>query len=66
LLREKEYELVEEAKQYSLEVVGITLTKHHGFNTVEQDDGWKLFCSSVEPPQFTQAGMGILVMVTFL
>jgi len=45
----KEHELVEEAKQYYLDVVGICWTKSHGSNTVEPDDGSKLFYSGVEP-----------------
>jgi len=43
LLRVKEYELVEEAKRYSLDVLDIFSTKRCSSNPVELDDGWKLF-----------------------
>jgi len=46
ITQRKECELVEEAKQYSLDVVGISSNKRRGSNTVELDDGWKLFCPS--------------------
>jgi len=42
-LRGKEYELVDEVKRYSLDVVGVASTKLRGSNTVELVDGWKLF-----------------------
>jgi len=32
-----------------------------GSNTVELDDGWKLFYHGVEPTKFAQAGVGVLV-----
>jgi len=57
----KEHELVEEAKRYSPDVVGISSTKRRGCNTVELDDVWKLFYSSVVPAKYTQAGVDILV-----
>jgi len=49
--------MVEEVKQYSLGVVGISSTKHRDSNNVELDDGWKLFCSGIEPTKFESAGV---------
>jgi len=56
----KEHELVDEAKQYSPDVVGISSTKCCDCSTVELDHGWKLI-SNDEPAQFAQAGVSILV-----
>jgi len=42
-------------------LLSISSTKRRGFNTVELDDGWKLFFSGGEPARFAQAGLGILV-----
>ena len=42
-------------------VVGISMTRHRGSNTAELDDGWKLSYSGVEPANFAQAAVGILV-----
>ena len=53
-------ELVEGAKRYSLNVVGISWTKRRGFYTAEQDGEWKQFCFGVEPAKLSQAGVGIL------
>jgi len=38
-----------------MNVVGISLTKGCGSNTVELDDEQKLFDSSIEPTMFAQA-----------
>jgi len=54
------YELVEEAKWYSLDVVGILLTKHNDSDTFKLGDGWKLSHSCVDPEKFAQAKVGIL------
>ena len=43
------------------DVAGISLTKRRGSNTIVLDDGWKLFYSGVEPAQFAQAGVWMLV-----
>jgi len=51
----KEHELVQEAKRYSLDVVGISSIKRHGSNTVELDHEWKIFHSASEPVKFAQA-----------
>ena len=56
----KEHELVDEAKRYFPDVVGISSTKRRGYNTVELDDGWKLSYSGVESAKFAHAGMGYL------
>ena len=39
----KEMELVEEAKRYRLDIVGVSSTKRRGSGTVDLDEGWKLF-----------------------
>jgi len=58
-LIEKEHELVEEAKWYSLGVllVGISSTKCRRCNTVQPNDVWKLFYSGVEPAKFSKGGV---------
>ena len=42
-LTTKEPELVEEAKRYHLDIVGVSSTKRRGSGTVDLDGGWKLF-----------------------
>jgi len=42
------------AKQYSLDVVGFSLTKCRGSKTVELGEAWKLFYSGVEPEKFSR------------
>jgi len=44
--------VLEEAKRYPLDVVGISWTKRRGLNTVGLDDGWKLFYFGVAPEKF--------------
>ena len=56
----KELELVEEAKQYHLDIVGVSSTKRRGSGTVDLDGGWKLFYSGADPSMSAQAGVGIL------
>ena len=56
----KEHKLVEEAKQYSMDVIAISSTMCHGANTVKLGNVWKLFYSSIQPVKFTQPGMTIL------
>ena len=56
----KEMELVEEAKRYHLDVVGISSTKRRGSGTVDLDGGWKLFYSGADPKMSAHAGVGIL------
>ena len=57
----KEQELVCEAQQYRLDVVGISSTKRRGSGTVELNDGWKIFYSGVDAAMSAQAGVGLLV-----
>ena len=56
----KELELVEEAKQYHLDIIGVSSTKRRGSGTVVLDGGWKLFYSGADPSMSAQAGVGIL------
>jgi len=42
-------ELVEEAKRYHLDIVGVSSTKKCGSETVNMDGGWKLFYSGADP-----------------
>ena len=51
----KELGLVEEAKRYYLDIIGVSSTKRHGSGTVHLDDGWKLFYSSADPSMYAQA-----------
>ena len=57
----KEQELVCEAQQYRLDVVGISSTKRRGSGTVELNGGWKIFYSGVHAAMSAQAGVGLLV-----
>ena len=41
-LKGKEQELVWEAEQYHLDIVGVSSTKSHGSDTVELNEIWKL------------------------
>ena len=54
----KELELVEEAKRYHLNIIGVSSTKRRGSGTVHLDDGWKLFYSGADPSMHAQAGVG--------
>ena len=56
----KELELVEEAKKYRFDIVGLTCTKRRSSGTVDLDGGWKLFFSGADPSMSAQAGVGIL------
>ena len=56
----KELELVEKAKLYHLDIIGVSSTKRRGSGTVDLDGGWKLFYSGADPSLSAQAGMGIL------
>jgi len=56
-----EHELGNGADLSSAEVVGISATRSSDSNTLELDNGWKLFSSGVEPAKFAQAGVSILV-----
>ena len=56
----KELELVEEAKRYHLDIIGVSSTKRRGSRTVDRDGGWKLFYSGADPSMSAQAGVGIL------
>ena len=56
----KELELVEEAKRYHLDIIGVSSTKRRGSGTVDLNGGWKLFYSGADPSMSAQAGVGIL------
>ena len=56
----KELELVEEAKRYHLDIIGVSSTKRRGSGAVDLDGGWKLFYSGADPSMSAQAGVGIL------
>ena len=60
-LTRKEQELVCEAQQYRLDVVGISSTKRRGSGTFELNGGWKIFYSGVDAAMSAQAGAGLLV-----
>ena len=52
--------MVEEAKRYHLDIIGVSSTKRRGSGTVNLDGGWKLFYSGADPSVSAQAGVGIL------
>ena len=60
-LKVKEKELVWEAEQYHLNLVGVSSIKCRGSYTVELNEGWKLFYAGVDVTMFVQAGVGIFV-----
>ena len=60
-LNGKAQELVWEAEQHHLDIVGVSLTKCRGSDTVELNEGWKLFYSGVDVTMSAQAGVSILV-----
>ena len=43
ILTGKELELVEEAKRYHFDIIGVSSTKRRGSGTVDLDGRWKLF-----------------------
>ena len=53
-------ELIEEAKKYHFNIVGVSSTKKRGSGIVDLDGGWKLFYSDADPITFAQAGVKIL------
>ena len=59
-LTRKEQELVCEAQQYRLDVVGISSTKRRGSGTVELNGGWKILYSGVD------AAMSVKVVLAYL
>ena len=59
-LTRKELELVEKAKQYYLDIIGVSSTKRHGSGTVDLDGGWKLLYSGADHSMCAQAVVGIL------
>ena len=60
-LNEKGQELVWEAEQYHLDMVGVSTTKCCGSDTVELNNGWKLFYSGVYVTMSAQAGVDIFI-----
>ena len=57
----KELELVGEAQQYRLDIVGISSTKRRSSETVQLNGGWKILCSGVDAAMSAQARVGLLV-----
>ena len=57
----RKQESIWEAEQYHLYIIGVSSTKCHGSNTVELNEGWKLFYSGVNVTMSAQAGVGIFV-----
>ena len=56
----KGLELIEEAKKYHLDIIGISPTKRRVSRIVHLDGGWKLFNSGADPSMSSQVGVGIL------
>ena len=55
----KDLELVEEAKRYHLDIIGVSSTKRRDCGTTYLDGGWKLFYSGADPSTSAQAVVGI-------
>ena len=60
IFTEKEIELVEEAKQYHLDITEVSSTKERGSGIVDLDGGWKLFYSGAYPSLSVQSVVEIL------
>ena len=56
----KELDLIEEAKRYHLNIIGVSSTKRRSSGTVDVDGGRKLFYSRADPSMSAQASVGIL------
>ena len=59
-LKGRELELIEEAKRYHFNIIGVSSTKRRVSGTVDLDGGWKRFYSGADPSMSAQAGVGIL------
>ena len=59
-LNGKKQELVWEAEQYHLDIVGVSSIKCCGSDTVELNEGWKLFYSGVDVTMPAQQGWAFL------
>ena len=57
-LKGKDLELVEKAKRYNFDIIGVSSTKRRGCGTVDLDGGWKLFYSGADLSMSAQAGVG--------
>ena len=57
----KELKLIEEAKRYYLDIIGVSSTKKRGSRNWDLVGGWKLFYSDADPSRSAQAGVGILI-----
>ena len=64
-LNGKEQKLFWEAKQYHLDIVGNSSTKSRCSDTVELNEGWKLFYSNVDVTMSAQAGVGIFAALAW-
>ena len=62
----KEHELVWEADQYRLDIVGAFSATCSGSDTVELNEGWKLLYSGVDVTMSAQAGVVILVSLCWI
>ena len=60
-LNGKEQDLVWEAEQYHFDIVCVSSTKCCGSDTVELNEGWKLFYLDVNVTMSAQVGVGIFV-----
>ena len=60
-LNGKEQELVWEAEQYQLDIVGVSFTKCPGSDTVELNEDWRLFYSGLDVTLSAQAGVDTFV-----
>ena len=58
-LNRKEQKLVWEAEQNHLDIVGVSSTKCRGSDTVELNEGWKLFYSGLDITMCARAEVGI-------
>ena len=52
--------MVDEAKRYHFDIIGVSSTKRRRSGTVDLDGEWKLFYSGDDPSMSAQAGVGIL------
>ena len=60
-MNSKEVEIVEEANENRLDILGISSTKKKGKGSSTLKNGWQRFYSGVDPSAYGQAGVLIMV-----
>ena len=64
ILTGKELKLVEKAKKYHPNIVGVSSTKRCGSGIVELDGGWKLFYSGADQSTVCLLQVGVEILTS--